>query len=158
MTPRTLPTTAQLVTPIVAGAAVLLAAATLTGCSALLNELRHVHEESHPSYPAAAEEWVGVPVPAWIPTDATTLHNVATHDETQSVIAVSTPSEPVGCEAGSRTSMPFMTTKWAPAEVLLRDDGSLVDEVLRCGDYEVAPYGDGWVGWFSARTQGQTPR
>ena len=73
MSTRTMPSTSQLLTPIAAGAAVLLAAASLTGCSQLLDSLHKVHQESYTSYAEAAEGWVGVDIPSWIPEDATEL-------------------------------------------------------------------------------------
>jgi hypothetical protein len=157
MSHRALPSTPQLLTPLAAGAAVLLAAASLTGCSQLLDELHKVHEESYSGYAEAQKGWVGVDVPAWIPDDATGLHNYATNDETQSVVAVTSADEPVGCEDGPRRGLPFATTDWAPAAVVELPDGGLIDEVLHCGDYEVVAYGEGWVGWFSATQEGQTP-
>ncbi|AYF97455.1 hypothetical protein [Protaetiibacter intestinalis] len=157
MSNRTLPTTAQLLTPIVGGAAVLLLAVSLTGCAQLVNGLTHVHEESFPDYAAAADGWVGVEIPAWIPDDATGLHNYATEDETQSIIRIDSPSDPVDCEPGDRTTMPFETPDWVPSEALQKDDGSLLEDALHCGDYQVIPYADGWVGWFAAAEQGQTP-
>jgi hypothetical protein len=47
---------------------------------------------------------------------------------------------------------------WAPANLLETDDGALIEDVLLCGDYEVVAVDGGWVGWFSASEQGQTPR
>ncbi|MGN6271965.1 MAG: hypothetical protein ACTHMQ_02625 [Protaetiibacter sp.] len=157
MSNRTMPSTSQLLTPIVAGAAVLLAAASLTGCSQLLDSLHKVHQESFPSYSEAADAWVGVDIPSWIPDDATELRNYATLDESQSVVGVTSASQPVGCTDAPRQALPFATTDWAPAEMLELPDGGLLSDVFRCGDYEVVPYGDGWVGWFSADEAGQTP-
>lgn len=152
-----MPSTSQLLTPIAAGAAVLLAAASLTGCSQLLDSLHKVHQESYTSYAEAAEGWVGVDIPSWIPEDATELHNYATLDETQSVIGVTSSSQPVDCTDAPRRALPFATTDWAPAEALELPDGGLLSDVLLCGDYEVVPYGEGWLGWFSAEEKGQTP-
>ena len=157
MSNRPLPTNRQLLVPIAAGAAVVLATATLNGCAQLFDELHRVHEESYASYATAEAEWVGVAIPGWIPDDATSLHNYATLDETQSVIAFTSDDGPVGCEEAPRRALPFATTDWAPAEVVERADGGLVEEVLSCGDYEVVAYGEGWVGWFAATDAGQTP-
>lgn len=157
MSNRTMPSTSQLLTPIAAGAAVLLAAASLTGCSQLLDSLHQVHQESFASYGDAAEGWVGVDIPSWIPDDATELHNYATLNEEQAVVGVTSASQPVGCADAPRRALPFATTDWAPAEVLELPDGGLLTDVFQCGDYEVVPYGDGWVGWFSAEESGQTP-
>jgi hypothetical protein len=136
---------------------VILAAASLSGCSQLLNDLHKVHEESYASYAEAADGWVGVDIPAWIPDDATALHNYATNDETQSVVGVTSSDEPVGCDDSPRTGLPFATTDWAPSGVVELPDGGLIDDVLLCGDYEVVAYGEGWVGWFAASEEGQTP-
>jgi hypothetical protein len=157
MSNRTLPSTTQLLTPIIAGAAVVLAAATLTGCSQLLDSLHKVHQESFASYREASSGWVGVDIPSWVPGDATELHNYATLDETQSVVGITSSSQPIGCADSPRTSLPFATTDWAPAQVLELPDGGLLSDVFLCGDYEVVPYGDGWVGWFAAAEEGQTP-
>lgn len=157
MSNRSLPSSAALLTPLAAGAAVVLATAALSGCSQLLNDLQHVHEESHPNYAVAAEAWTGVEIPAWIPDDATALRNYATNDETQAVIAVVSAREPVGCVDAPRRNLPFATPDWAPASALELPDGGLISTVLQCGDYEVIPYGEGWLGWFSAQQDGQTP-
>lgn len=157
MSNRTMPSTSQLLTPIAAGAAVLLATASLAGCSQLLDEVHQVHQESFTSYSEASDGWVGVDIPPWIPGDATELHNYATLDETHSVVAVSSSSQPLGCVDAPRRSLPFTSTDWAPGDVLELPDGGLLDDVFLCGDYEVVPYGEGWIGWFSAEERGQTP-
>lgn len=157
MSNRTMPSTSQLLTPIAAGATVLFITAAMSGCSQVLDGLHKVHQESFSSYSEAAEGWVGVDIPPWIPADATRLHNYATLDESQSVVVVTTGSEPLGCVDAPRRALPFATTEWAPAEVLELPDGGLLDDVLQCGDYEVVAYGDGWVGWFSATEEAPTP-
>src|SRR5690606_158121 len=157
MSYRTMPSTGQLLTPIVAGATVLLAAAALSGCSQLLDELHRGHQESFASYSEAAEGWVGVDIPPWIPADATELHDYATFNEAQSVVGVRSDSQPVGCADAERRGLPFATPDWAPADMLELPDGGLLGDVFLCGDYEVVPYGDGWVGWFSATEEGRTP-
>lgn len=157
MSNRTLPSTSQLLTPIAAGAAVLLAASALTGCAQLLDSLHQVHQESFTSYREAADGWVGVDIPSWIPDDASELHNYATLDESQAVIGVTSSSQPVGCTDAPRRTLPFATTDWAPSDALELPDGGLLNDVFLCGDYEVVPYGDGWLGWFSAEETGQAP-
>ncbi|HLU63557.1 MAG TPA: hypothetical protein VKY66_03410 [Protaetiibacter sp.] len=154
---RSLPSTAQLLTPVAAGVAVILVAAALTGCSQLLHQLHQVHEETYASHAEAARAWVGVEIPAWIPDDATELRNHATDDETHAVVAVTSGSEPIGCVDGPRRSLPFATPDWAGPEALQLPDGGLIAHVLHCGDYEVIAHGDGWLGWFTAQEPGQTP-
>src|SRR3712207_2785195 len=68
-----------------AGAALVLA---LTGCAQLTDLVEKRHEERFDTYAEAADGWVGVGLPGWIPEDATDLRNVATNDETQSLIRV----------------------------------------------------------------------
>jgi hypothetical protein len=82
MSPRTVPTTAQLLAPLAAGAGILLLVGGLSGCSAIMDSLRKVHQEQFETYSAAEDGWVGVDIPSWIPDDATDLHNYATTDET----------------------------------------------------------------------------
>ncbi len=158
MSPRTVPTTAQLLAPIAAGAGILLLVGGLSGCSAIMDSLHKVHQEQFDTYEAAEAGWVGVALPSWIPDDATDLRNYATTDESQSFVGATTDSEPVGCEPGTRTKIPFTVPDWAPANLLETDDGALIEDVLLCGDYEVVSVDGGWVGWFSASEQGQTPR
>ena len=158
MTPRTLPTTAELLGPFAAAAGILVLAGTLSGCSAIVDALHKVHQEQFANYAAAEDGWAGVALPAWVPADATNLRNYATTDETQAVVGVTTPSTPIGCVPGARTTMPFELPEWAPAALLENEDGTLIEEVLLCGDYQVAPVDGGWVGWFAAREAGQTPQ
>lgn len=152
-----MPSTSHLLTPVATGAVVLLATAALSGCSHMLDELHKVHQESFASYSEAADGWVGVDIPAWIPDDAIQLHNYATLDETQSVVRATSASQPVGCTDAPRRALPFATPEWAPADALELPDGGLLSDVFLCDDYEVVPYGDGWLGWFSAQGEGQTP-
>ncbi len=155
---RPLPSTAQLLAPVAAGAALLLLAGGLSGCSAVMDALHKVHQEQHPTYDAAERDWVGVRIPAWIPEDAVELRNYATTDETQAFVLVASDSEPRGCAPAERVGLPFEVPDWAPEGLLLEDDGSLRSEVLRCGDYEVLAVDGGWAGWFAATEPGQTPQ
>lgn len=157
MSPRETPSTAQLVTPVLGGAVVLVLAAALSGCAAIADSLHKVHQEQHATYAAAEKEWAGVPIPAWIPEDATDLRNYATLNESHSIVGVTTSSEPIGCEPAERRNLPFSTPDWAPENLLEKEDGSLITDVLACGDYEVVAIDGGWVGWFSAREEGQLP-
>ncbi len=127
----------------------------LAGCSAIGDVLSRQHREDFATYEDAAEGWVGVGIPAWIPTDATGIRNLATADETVSVVRVVTESPLAGeCETAERRGIPVLSAEWADL------DWSTVgfpDEVERCGDYEIVPTDDGWLGWFSATEPGQTP-
>lgn len=131
------------------GVGILLIAA-LTGCAQLDRMVSQQHEESFPTYAAAEEGWVGVDIPAWIPGDATELRNVATFDETVAVMRVVADEEPSGCVTAERRGIPALAAEWSTQE--------WPDEVLRCGEYEVMPMDDGWLGWFQASEPGQTPR
>jgi hypothetical protein len=121
----------------------------LTGCAAVQHLLQHEHEESFATYAEAQQDWIGVGVPAWIPADSTDLHNLATDDESQSVIRVTSASTPVGCSDADRQGLPALTADWAPQE--------WPNSVLSCGEYEVVPLDDGWLGWFNAAETGDTP-
>lgn len=151
MIDRTSAPTSRLVSPVLAGAALLLLTASLSGCSALMNELHKVHDEHFTTVAEADDGWVGVDRPAWIPDDARDLRNLATTNEISAVIRVQTDSDPVGCEPAERRSLPFDDPGWVdlPAE--------LPDEVLACGDYEVVDVGRGLVGWFNGTEQGDVP-
>lgn len=121
----------------------------LTGCAQLDRLVSREHEESFATYADAEAGWVGVGIPDWIPDDATELRNVATFDETVAVMRVTTDEEPVGCTTAERRGLPALAADWSVP--------TWPDEVLRCGDYEVMPVDDGWLGWFQAREPGQRP-
>jgi hypothetical protein len=104
----------------------------LTGCAEIHNLVSQQHEEHFATYAAAKKDWEGVDTPGWIPDDATDLRNVATLDETV-----------------ARESIPPLAVDWSTE--------GWPDEVQRCGDYEVMPMEDGWLGWFQAAAPGQTP-
>lgn len=130
------------------GAGILLIA--LAGCAQISDLLTHRHEESFATYQTAARDWVGVDIPQWIPDDATDLRNRATTDETVAIIRVVTDSPLAGeCATADRRGLPALDPEWStdrwPAQV------------QRCGDYEVIPMEDGWLGWFNATEPGQTP-
>lgn len=136
------------------GAGILLVG-TLAGCSQIDDLLSQEHREQFPTYAEAAEGWVGVDIPDWIPDDATDLRNLATVDETVSVVRVVTDSELAGsCEEVARRGIPALAADWAD---LGWDTTGFPDEVQRCGDYEITPTDDGWLGWFNATEPGQTP-
>ena len=127
-----------------------LAVLALTGCAEIHNLVSKQHEEQFATYSAAAEDWKGVDIPGWIPDDATDLRNVATLDETVSVVRVVTSSDLAGsCETTPREGIPQLAVDWSTEEWPL--------EVQVCGDYEVMPMQDGWLGWFNATEPGQTP-
>ncbi|MGN6502034.1 MAG: hypothetical protein ACTHKX_03905 [Pseudolysinimonas sp.] len=130
-------------------AAIGLAVLTLAGCAGIQNLLQHQHEETFSTYAKAQDGWVGVEVPSWIPADAVELHNLATDDESQAVIRVTTESVPVGCTETSRHGAPALTADWTSDE--------WPDTVLACGDYEVMGVDEGWLGWFNADHQGDSP-
>jgi len=121
----------------------------LTGCSEVDDLLSQRHRETFPTYAEAERSWVGVDIPGWIPRDSVDLNNLATNDETVSVIRVTTLSEPVGCEPGERTGIPALAAEWSTEK--------WPAQVLTCGDYEVMPLDDGWLGWFNATEPGQKP-
>jgi hypothetical protein len=132
--------------------AVVLATTTLTGCSQVSNALHKVHEESFDTRAAAKEGWVGVTAPRWIPADATGIKNLATTNESNAVVRVTSPSDlPDTCAEADRVAIPFESPEWAPTFE------RFPDRVERCGDYEVVPVEGGWFGWFSATEEGQTP-
>lgn len=158
MTPREIPSTAQLLTPVAGGALMIALVASLSGCAAIEDTLHKVHREQHATYAAAEAGWVGVGIPSWIPEDATDLRNYATLNESNSIVGVTTESDPIGCAPAERRHLPFSTPDWAPENLLEKGDGSLITEVLACGDYEVVAVDGGLVGWFSATEEGQTPR
>jgi hypothetical protein len=122
----------------------------LTGCAQMSDVFSKQHREDFPTYAAAADGWVGVGIPDWIPDDATDLRNLATVDETVSVIRVVTEADLAGsCETAAREGIPQLAADWST--------DVWPDEVQRCGDYEVMPMEDGWLGWFQADEPGQTP-
>lgn len=130
----------------------LLATTALTGCSQVSNALHRTHEQSFPDRAAAQEGWTGVASPGWLPADATDIRGLATDDETNSVVALTSPSDlPAGCVAADRRGIPFESPDWAPAL------DAFPDRVERCGDYEVMRTEDGWFGWFTATRAGQVP-
>lgn len=135
-----------------AGGALLL---VLTGCAQITDVFQHQHREDFSDYETAAAGWVGVDIPDWIPDDATGIRNLATADETVSVIRVVTDSPLAGdCVTAPRQGLPQLSADWAASDW---DADDLPDEVQRCGDYEVTSTSDGWLGWFQASTPGQTP-
>lgn len=127
----------------------------LTACAQIADVFHKQHREEFATYDAAAAGWVGVGIPDWIPADATELRNLATTDETVSVIRVTTDSPLAGaCAPAPREGLAQLTADWVPNDRPLEE---WPDEVERCGPYEVVPMDDGWLGWFQATTPGQTP-
>jgi hypothetical protein len=136
------------------GAGILLVGA-LAGCTQIDDLLSRQHREEFPTRAEAAEGWVGVDLPSWIPADATALRNLATFDETVAVIRVVSDEPLAGdCAPGERRGIPSLAEEWTD---LGWDENGFPDEVERCGDYEVVPTDDGWLGWFNATEPGQTP-
>ena len=138
-------------TPITALAAAALAVATLTGCTSITDVVEQVHSESFDTRADAVTGWVGVPMPDWLPSDATDIRTTATTNESNAVIAYS-GGEPSGCSEGTRSTLPFDGRYGGFA-----DAGELPEEVLRCGAYEVHATPEGWLAWFNATEAGQTP-
>jgi len=127
----------------------------LAGCAAIGDVFSKQHREEFASYDAAAEGWVGVGIPEWIPADATDLRNLATTDETVAVVRVVSDSALAGdCAPGDRRGIPSLAVEWAD---LGWAENGFPDRVQLCGDYEVTPTEDGWLGWFNATETGQTP-
>jgi len=150
--PRRSQTLAQLLAPLLAGVTLLAVLASLSGCAAISNALSQQHEESFDSYRSAKAGWVGVDIPEWIPHDATALHNIATLNEIDAVMSVTTGSGiPSDCVDADRVGLPFTSGGSIPAL------GSLPDRVSRCGDYEVIAVTGGWLGWYHGREAGDTP-
>lgn len=128
-----------------------LAMTALAGCSSITDTVERVHSESFDTRVDAAEGWIGVPMPAWLPDDASSIRTTATTDETMAVIAFN-GGEPSGCTEGPRSTMPFDGRYGG-----FSDASELPDEVLWCGPYEVHATSDGWLAWFNATEEGQTP-
>lgn len=129
---------------------------SLAGCAAIGDALGKQHREEFATFDTAAEGWVGVDIPAWIPADATDLRNLATSDESVSVVRVVSGSALAGdCSPADRSGIPSLSADWADLDWSTH---GFPDQVQRCGDYEVTPTEDGWLGWFNATEPGQTPR
>lgn len=136
------------------GAGILLLG-SLAGCSAIGDVMSNQHREEFATYDAAAEGWVGVGIPDWIPSDATDLRNLATSNETVAVIRVVSEAPLAGdCVPTERVGIPALSAEWADLDW---STNGFPDDVERCGDYEIVPTGDGWLGWFNATEPGQTP-
>lgn len=132
-------------------AAATVAVAALTGCSGITDPFSRVHSEAFDTRADAASGWIGVPMPAWLPSDASDIRTTATDDETHAVIAF-TGGAPTGCTEGARSSLPF-DGRYGGFE----DASELPDEVLWCGPYEVHETPEGWLAWFTATEPGETP-
>ncbi|PJJ73419.1 hypothetical protein CLV46_3011 [Diaminobutyricimonas aerilata] len=128
-----------------------LAAVVLTGCSGITNALEKVHEESFENVRSAESGWKGVDFPTWIPDDGTGIRNLATTNESGSVVYVATESDPIGCEEADRRGLPFDDREW------IATPDPLPDTVWACGDYEVTRADGGLLGWFNATESGQKP-
>ena len=120
----------------------------LAACNPM-DTLEKVHSEEFADRAAAAEGWVGVEMPAWIPADATSVKNTATTNETNAVIAVE-GGELEDCAEMDRRGLPFDSRYGSLGE-------PLPATVFACGPYEVVKIDGGWLGWFTATEKGQTP-
>ncbi len=136
---------------IAALAAAALAIAGLTGCTSITDTFERVHSESFDSRADASDGWVGVPMPAWLPEDAGDIRSTATIAETNAVIAF-TGGEPIDCTRDARSTLPF-DGRYGGFE----EASELPDELLWCGPYEVHQTAEGWLAWFNATEEGQTP-
>ena len=132
-----------------AGLVAPLLALTLAACNPM-DVLEKVHSEEFDDRAAAEKGWVGVAMPEWIPADATKIKNTATNNETNSVIAVEGGSAPEGCEKKERLALPFDDRYGELGE-------PLPTTVFACEPYEVVQTETGWLGWFNAREENQTP-
>lgn len=151
-TPRRSPTLAQLLAPPLSGLAVVALLAALSGCTTISNALHKQHEESFDDYRTAAAGWVGVDIPEWIPHDSTSLHNLATTNEIDSVMRVTTSSGlSASCVDADRIGVPFSSGDGIPQL------GSLPGRVSDCGDYEVIAVKGGWLGWYNGTEPGDQP-
>jgi len=122
----------------------------LTACANIEHALKKQHEETSATYVDAQEGWVGVDIPAWIPDDATDLHSIATINEQVAVVRVSsTAALPTTCTIEDRHGIPSLPADWST--------DSWPDTVSLCGEYEVIPVEDGWLGWFNAAEEGDAP-
>jgi len=130
-------------------ATITVAGVTLTGCSVIRDSLSDMHEESFSTYQSAKDGWRGSDIPAWIPADATDLHNRATGKGDNISVRVTTDSDPVGeCVEEERFTIAALNADWTPEK--------FPDEVLICGDYAVMPFEDGWFAWTPARNPNVT--
>jgi hypothetical protein len=127
-------------------------ALTTAGCAYPLDALHKVHSESFDDLTAAQAGWVGVVVPDWIPADAGIIRTTATLNESNAVVSVDGGSAPEGCVTGARRSLPFDSRYGG-----ISSGDDLPATVLQCGSYEVVQTGAGWLGWFNATEEGQTP-
>jgi hypothetical protein len=136
------------------GAGILLLG-SLAGCAAIGDVVSQQHREEFATYEAAADGWVGVGIPDWIPADAVELRNLATNDESVGVIRVVSDSLlAADCVEAARIGIPVLSAEWADLDW---STNGFPDDVARCGVYEVVPTDDGWLGWFNATEAGQTP-
>jgi hypothetical protein len=142
----------RLAVALTAGGVVALATVGFLAAPTVLDALHKQHRETFGTRAEAAAGWKGVDLPAWIPDDATNLRNLATTDETVSVIRVdSAAHQPTGCTTGARHGMVTLTADWVP------NPPPMTDTVWKCGSYEVAKVSGGWLGWYQAQEPGQKP-
>ncbi|QQD76785.1 hypothetical protein I8920_03185 [Curtobacterium sp. YC1] len=121
--------------------ALALCALTLTGCSALNDQLHH-EVSTHADTRADLQS-----PPAWMPADATDISSAAgTAAKKRSsapTTVVFTSSDGVtadGCTTVPRKSAPSVTISGAP-------DAYAAETVLRCGDWSLTSEKDRWVAW-----------
>jgi hypothetical protein len=117
----------------------LIAAAALTGCTAVSNVLQKEKTGEFADV-AALEDWDGSA--PWVPSDAT---DIRTHESTDGKVAVllldsSTDLDAALCAEIDRESAPAFSIEGAP-------DVFTTDRAFACGDWTVVPADDGWYGW-----------
>lgn len=122
----------------------------LAACNPM-DAIEKVHSEEFADRAAASKGWVGTALPSWIPTDAKTIKNTAATNETNAVISIEGGSEPEGCTETDRRGLPFDSRYGSLGE-------PLPTTVFACGPYEVVATETGWLGWFNAKKEGQTPQ
>jgi hypothetical protein len=145
-------TLAQLVAPPLGALGVLVVLASLSGCAAISDALSHQHSETFDNYAAAKKGWVGVDIPSWIPEDASAIDTIATTNEIDAVIRVTSDTGlPTSCTDVDRVGLPFTSGGSIPKL------DSLPDRVSRCGDYEVIAVTGGWLGWYNGVKSGDKP-
>ncbi len=125
-----------------ASALALVAALSLTGCSAI-DDLVHKQSTSTFDDTGAFRDDAGVDAD-WVPDDATaiTVRTSTVEKAKDAVILLTsaTTTLPGDCVEASRTSAPSWTLDDAPSAYE-------ADDVFVCGDWSVIPAEDGWYGW-----------
>lgn len=117
-----------------------LAALSMTGCTAIGEQLHHEASHRFGSTADIAGNW-GKSAP-WLPADST---DIRTHESTignPAILRATTKErlDPAHCAQIDRQSAPTFDQPWSPRSVY-------VHKVWVCGDWAVIPTGNGWFGW-----------